>query len=73
MKQIKINAQAISNCSLSFSQIAKITGLSINTVKSIAQGGQRRVDFAVLEKLANVLNMNPLELLQEEDSDVCKS
>lgn len=66
MKRIKINAQALLDCGLSFSRIAKLTGLSINTVKSIAQGEQRRVDFTVLEKLAEALNMKPLDLLVEE-------
>lgn len=66
MKRIKINEQVLLDCGLSFSQIAKLTGLSINTVKSIAQGNQRRVDFSVLEKLADVLNMKPLDLLAEE-------
>lgn len=51
------------------SELARKTGLSINTVKSIAQGKQRRVDFEVLEKLAQTLELNPMDLLKEADDD----
>lgn len=52
-----------------FYRMAHATGLSINTIKSIAQGKQRRIDFHVLEKIAQYLAMSPLELLDLEEVD----
>jgi transcriptional regulator with XRE-family HTH domain len=66
MKTLKINTAVFKNCQLTYSQIAKKTGLSVNTVKSIAQGKQRRIDFGVLEKIAHVLNVLPSSLIVEE-------
>lgn len=70
MKKIQIKTELFSLQELA--RIARETGLSINTVKSIAQGKQRRVDFVVLEKIAQILNINPLSLLEESDNDTDK-
>jgi transcriptional regulator with XRE-family HTH domain len=70
MKTLKLNTTILTNSGLTFSQIAKRAKLSINTVKSIAQGRQRRIDFQVIEQIASVLKVNPMELLIEEDDDV---
>ena len=70
MKKIQIKTELLSL--LQLTKIARETGLSINTVKSIAQGKQRRVDFDVLEKIAQILNVNPLSLLEESDNDTDK-
>lgn len=70
MKKIQINTEMFSL--LQLTKIARETGLSINTVKSIAQGKQRRVDFAVLEKIAQMLNVSPLSLLEESENDTDK-
>jgi len=67
MKQLKIRTEILLSHQSKFMQMSKETGLSINTIKSIAQGKQRRIDFYVLEKIANYLNVQPLELLEEED------
>jgi len=69
MKQIQINTEVFNSHPISNSELAKQAGLSINTVKSIAQGKQRRVDFPVLEKIAKIMDVNPLELLKETDDD----
>jgi DNA-binding Xre family transcriptional regulator len=70
MKTLKLNTAILANSGLTFSQIAKQANLSINTVKSIAQGRQRRIDFQVIEQIASVLEVNPMDLLVEEDDDV---
>jgi DNA-binding Xre family transcriptional regulator len=70
MKTLKLNTAILANSGLTFSQIAKQAKLSINTVKSIAQGRQRRIDFQVIEQIASVLEVNPMDLLVEEDDDV---
>jgi len=70
MKTLKLNTAILANSGLTFSQIAKQANLSINTVKSIAQGRQRRIDFQVIEQIAFVLEVNPMDLLVEEDDDV---
>jgi len=69
MKQIRIKSEVLASHKESFYQLAKHTGLSLNTIKSIAQGKQRRIDFDVLEKIANYLAISPLELLGEERDD----
>ena len=72
MKQIRINTDVFDLHPGPMSDLARKTGLSINTVKSIAQGKQRRVDFDVLEKLAQTLDLNPMDLLKEADDDTDK-
>lgn len=72
MKQIRIKSEVLASHKASFYKLAKHTGLSLNTIKSIAQGKQRRIDFEVLEKIADYLNISPLELLGEEHDDFNK-
>jgi DNA-binding Xre family transcriptional regulator len=69
MKQLRINTDVFQSHPKPMSELARKTGLSINTVKSIAQGKQRRVEFEVLEKLAQTLELNPMDLLKEADDD----
>lgn len=70
MKILKLNTTILASSGLTFSQIAKQAKLSINTVKSIAHGRQRRIDFQIIEKIASVLKVNPMDLLVEENDDV---
>jgi DNA-binding Xre family transcriptional regulator len=72
MKQIQINTDVFASHPRSASELARLAGLSVNTVKSIAQGKQRRIDFQVIEKLAELMDMNPLDLLKEADDDTDK-
>jgi|1048.fasta_scaffold02033_8 DNA-binding Xre family transcriptional regulator len=69
MKKIQINTDVFNSHSIPIAELAKQSGLSINTVKSIAQGKQRRIDFPVLEKIAKIMNVNPLALLKESDNE----
>ena len=69
MKQIRINTDVLASVSISYYQLAKQTGLSVNTIKSIAQGHQRRIDFDVIEKIASCLQINPMELFYETDDE----
>lgn len=43
------------------------TGLARNTVRSLMRGAVARVDFETLEKIAAVLEVRPLELLEETE------
>lgn len=72
MKQIQINTDVFTSHPRSAAELARLAGLSVNTVKSIAQGKQRRIDFQVIEKLAELMDMNPLDLLKEADDDTDK-
>lgn len=72
MKQIRIRTEVLTSHKPSFYQLAKHTGLSLNTIKSIAQGRQRRIDFEVLEKIADYLKISPLDLLKEDENDTDK-
>ncbi len=69
MKSLKINTEVFNSHRLPITELARLTGLSVNTVKSISQGKQRRIDFAVIEKLAESMHISPLDLLKETDND----
>jgi DNA-binding Xre family transcriptional regulator len=46
--------------------LARAANISANTARALARrGGQRRIDLNVLEAIARVLDVRPLELLEE--------
>lgn len=50
-------------------RVAKDSGVAINTVRSLKMGDNRRVDFDTIEKVARALDVNPLELIEQADSE----
>jgi DNA-binding Xre family transcriptional regulator len=47
-------------------ELARRANISPNTARALARrGGQRRIDLNVLEAIARVLDVRPMELLEE--------
>lgn len=50
-------------------RVAKDSGISINTVRALKQGENRRIDFEIIEKIAQVLDVEPIELLDQSECE----
>ena len=52
---------------ISEKELAEAAGVARNTVRSLARNANTRVDFEVLEKIAAVLGVRPMELFEETE------
>ena len=49
--------------------LARDADIAINTARALSRGVNERVDLAVLERVAKVLGVRPLELFEEVEGD----
>ena len=49
--------------------LAKDADIAINTARALSRGVNERVDLAVLERVARVLGVRPLELFEEVEGE----
>lgn len=54
---------------ISISQLAKQADIAPNTARALSRGINERVDLAVLERVAKVLGVRPLELFEESEGE----
>lgn len=53
---------------ISEADLSKQAGVARNTVRALARNANTRVDFEVLEKVARVLGVRPMELFEETET-----